>query len=171
MLTPLAGVEFSGHALRWLRIERVVLLVAAALGVMMIVFTLSRVVHSILFQPDVIPPITLLTSSVATWVANIVLFALIYWLMDRGGPVAREMGESAQNDFLFTQTSNPQCAPPDWSPHFVDYLELAFNTSTAFSPTDTLPLTPRGKLTMIVQSTISLVTIVVVGARAINILK
>ena len=54
---------------------------------------------------------------------------------------------------------------------FVDYLELAFNTSTAFSPTDTLPLTPRGKLTMIVQSTISLVTIVVVGARAINILK
>jgi hypothetical protein len=171
MLVPLAAVELSGHGLRWLRVERVVLLTAAIFGIGLNTATIARLVHSMLFQPDAIAPITLLTSSVAAWVGNVVLFALLYWLTDRGGPDARESGRSGESDYLFTQVANPQSASADWSPGFVDYFSLAFNTSTAFSPTDTLPLTPRGKILMIVQSSISLVTLVVVAARAINVLK
>jgi len=171
MLVPLAGVEFSGHASRWLRIERIALLAAALFGIVTNVITVTRLVYTMLFEPNAIAPITLLTSSVAAWVANVVLFALVYWLTDRGGPDAREHGQGGESDYLFTQVANPRSATPDWSPTFVDYFSLAFNTSTAFSPTDTLPLTPRGKILMMLQSSISLVTIVVVAARAINILK
>jgi len=171
MLVPLAGVEFSRHGFRWLRIERFALLAAAIFGIVINIVTVARLVHSMLFQPNAIEPLTLLTSSVAAWVGNIALFALLYWLTDRGGPDARENGRDGASDYLFTQVANPQSAPADWWPTFVDYFSLAFNTSTAFSPTDTLPLTPRGKILMIVQSSISLVTIVVVAARAINILK
>jgi hypothetical protein len=126
---------------------------------------LSRLVHAMLNSPSNIAPLTLLTSSVADWVANVILFALLYWLLDRGGPECRSAGAGEPGDFTFAQGSVPR------EPVFVDYLALAFNTSTAFSPTDTLPVTPRGKLLMMTQSAISLVTVVVVGARAINILK
>jgi hypothetical protein len=165
MLAPLFVVGLARDKRRWMRIERVVLLVFAVLGLVVNVVALSRLVHAMLTSPSNIPPLTLLTSSVADWVANIILFALLYWLLDRGGPEGRSSGSNEPEDFTFTQGSVPR------EPVFVDYLALAFNTSTAFSPTDTLPVTPRGKLLMMAQSAISLVTVVVVGARAINILK
>jgi hypothetical protein len=165
MLAALLAVGLAPDKRRWMRIERAVLLVFAVLGLVVNIVALSRLVNAMLNSPSNIAPLTLLTSSVADWVANVIVFALLYWLLDRGGPEGRSTGAYAPEDFTFTQGSVPR------QPVFVDYLALAFNTSTAFSPTDTLPVTPRGKLLMMTQSAISLVTVVVVGARAINILK
>jgi hypothetical protein len=165
MLAPLLAVALARDKRRWMRIERGVLVVLVLLAIVVNIIALTRLVHAMLNSPSDIPPLTLLTSSVADWVANVILFALLYWLLDRGGPEGRAISAGEPEDFTFAQGSTPR------EPVFVDYLALAFNTSTAFSPTDTLPVTPRGKLLMMMQSAISLVTVVVVGARAINILK
>ena len=114
--------------------------------------------------------IQLLASSVAAWALNVLLFSLAYWRLDRGGPEARANHANTRPDWLFPQQSVPEYVPPDWYPTFVDYLFLAFDTATAFSPTDALPLTSRAKVLMMLQSTISLVTVIAVAARAINIL-
>ncbi len=105
------------------------------------------------------------------WLTNIVIFALWYWDLDRGGPGARARAERNKPDFLFPEMTAPQIADADWEPHFVDYLYLAFTNATAFSPTDTLPFSRWSKLAMMLQSTISLSTGALVIARAVNILK
>ena len=112
----------------------------------------------------------LLVSSVQIWLTNILIFALWYWELDRGGPDERTMPHHRRPDFLFPQMTTPHCAASDWSPSFVDYLYLAFTNATAFSPTDTLPLTGWAKLLMMVQSLASLLTVALVAARAVNIL-
>jgi hypothetical protein len=94
----------------------------------------------------------------------------MYWRLDRGGPEARANQVNAKPDWLFPQQTVPEYVPPDWHATFIDYLFLAFDTGTAFSPTDTLPMTSRAKVLMMLQSMISLVTIIAVAARAINIL-
>ncbi len=104
------------------------------------------------------------------WFTNILVFALWYWQMDRGGPRSRHWREPRPPDFLFPQMISPAVAAPTWMPTFVDYLYLAFTNATAFSPTDALPLTPAAKLLMAAQSLISLLTVALVGARAVNIL-
>jgi len=104
------------------------------------------------------------------WLTNILVFGLWYWELDRGGPRARHWREARPPDFLFPQMSSPDLAPPGWMPTFVDYLYVAFTSATAFSPTDTLPLSPNAKLLMGIQSLISLLTIALVAARAVNIL-
>ena len=95
---------------------------------------------------------------------------MTYWRLDRGGPEPRANGRSTKPDWLFPQEGLPEYVPADWHPTFIDYLFLEFDTATAFSPTDDLPLTSRAKLLMMLESTISLVTIIAVVARAINIL-
>jgi hypothetical protein len=94
----------------------------------------------------------------------------VYWQIDRGGPGVRANKEGRKPDWLFPQEGAPEDASPDWRPTFIDYLFLGYCTATAFSPTDALPLTARAKMLMMLQSLISLVTIVVVASRAINIL-
>jgi hypothetical protein len=106
----------------------------------------------------------LLRDAALLWGSNILVFALWYWEVDGGGPAHRHHG---QHDFLFPQMTIQHKAN-EWTPEFVDYLFLAFNTSTAFSPTDTLVLARRAKVLMMLQSLISLVTIAVLAARAIN---
>ena len=96
--------------------------------------------------------------------------SLAYWLIDRGGPEGRESGWKGWSDFSFTRGDPSEGMPVGWQPIFADYFALAFNTSLAFSPTDVLPLRPRAKVLMVVQSFISLITVIAVGARAINIL-
>ena len=93
----------------------------------------------------------------------------MYWLLDSGGPLARYRHEHPYPDFAFTQQQNPELAPPGWRPHYVDYLILGLTTSTAFSPTDVLPMARWAKLAMAVQSIISLLTIGLVIARAVNV--
>jgi uncharacterized membrane protein len=121
-------------------------------------------------------PIDLLRSAAALWITNIIVFASWYWRLDAGGPHAREQhGVHTDGAFLFPQmTLNPQTkvlmGEDTWSPGFIDYLFLAFNSSTAFSPTDTPVLTRWAKALMMVQSLISLTTLALLAARAVNIL-
>jgi uncharacterized membrane protein len=114
--------------------------------------------------------LTLLTTSVGLWATNVLVFALAYWQLDRGGPAGREDGFDGRTDFSFPRGEPEDRVPADWQPTFADYLSLSFNTSAAFSPTDVLPLTRRAKMMMMTQSVISLVIVIAVGARAINIL-
>ena len=102
---------------------------------------------------------------------NVVVFALWYWELDRGGPVARAQATSQYPDFVFPQMLTPELAPTHWESAFVDYLYLSFTNATAFSPTDVLPLSRWAKLTMMVQSAVSLATVALVIARAVNILQ
>jgi uncharacterized membrane protein len=113
----------------------------------------------------------LLSTGAAIWLTNIIAFALWYWQFDRGGPAARAHARRRIPDFLFVQMQSPRLAHPDWEPGFVDYLYLSFTNATAFSPTDVMPLSRWAKLTMLAQSLVSLVTVVLVIARAVNVLK
>jgi hypothetical protein len=113
-------------------------------------------------------PRDLLRSAVALWISNILIFASWYWRLDAGGPNQRELrGEHTEGAFLFPQMT---LGDRDWMPGFMDYLFLAFNTSTAFSPTDVPVLSRWAKGMMMVQSTISLTTLALLAARAVNIL-
>jgi hypothetical protein len=113
----------------------------------------------------------LILSGVVLWMTNVLIFGLWFWELDRGGPVARALNPERLPDFLFAQMTDPRWVPEGWTPGFVDYLYLSLTNATAFSPTDTLPLTQRVKLLMSVQSLASLVTIGLVVARAVNILS
>lgn len=118
-----------------------------------------------------ITPLDLLRASAALWISNIIVFASWYWHLDAGGPHARDLRRvHAEGAFLFPQMTMRSNADRNWSPGFVDYLFLAFNTSTAFSPTDCPVLTRWAKVLMMLQSLISLATIVLLAARAVNIL-
>jgi hypothetical protein len=114
----------------------------------------------------------LLFAGLVLWLTNILIFGIWYWELDRGGPARRTAPDDSgpPADFLFPQMTQPQLAPPDWHPGFVDYLYTSYTNATAFSPTDTLPLTPLAKLLMALQSSIALITILLVVARAVNVL-
>src|SRR6266498_2589997 len=115
------------------------------------------------------PSVLLLTGG-AIWLTNVIVFALWYWEIDRGGPAARAHARKKHPDFLFAQMVSPELAEHEWEPYFVDYLYLSFTNATAFSPTDTLPLSRWAKLAMMFQSALSLATLALVVARAVNIL-
>ena len=110
----------------------------------------------------------LLRVGAAIWLINVLTFTVWYWELDRGGALERAAGTDPYPDFLFPQMTAPDMAPRDWRPQFADYLYLAFTNATAFSPTDTLPLSRWAKLTMLLQSAISLVTAALVIAKAVN---
>lgn len=118
--------------------------------------------------------IELLLSATCLWITNIVVFALWYWRLDGGGPNRRDRRAAhTSGAFLFPQMTLPPGlrgpgASSRWTPHFIDYLFLAFNTSTAFSPTDTPVLTRWGKILMMLQAIISLVVLALLAARAVN---
>jgi hypothetical protein len=109
----------------------------------------------------------LLATGGVVWLGNNLAFALLFWLMDGGGPFARAR-RSIPVDFAFTQQMSPELAPPGWRPVFLDYLHLGFTNATAFSPTDVMPLTHRAKYTMLVQSTLALMLFGLIVARAVN---
>jgi hypothetical protein len=109
----------------------------------------------------------LLASGGIVWLGNNLAFALVYWLMDGGGPSARSR-LTVPVDLAFTQQMSPELAPPGWRPVFLDYLHLGFTNATAFSPTDVMPLTHRAKYAMLVQSTVALALFGLVVARAVN---
>lgn len=116
------------------------------------------------------PPRTLLLSASLLWVTNILVFALWYWKLDAGGPLGRE-DPSFKSSFLFPQMTHPLTEEDRaWTPNFLDYLFLAFNTSTAFSPTDTAVLSGWAKAMTMLQSILSLAIIALLAARAINVL-
>ena len=117
------------------------------------------------------PPQELLRAAAALWVVNILVFASWYWRLDAGGPNQRYLRDAHdEGAFLFPQMITPWESDKNWRPGFVDYLFLAFNTSTAFSPTDVPVLSRWAKLMMMVQALISLATVALLAARAVNIL-
>jgi len=121
-------------------------------------------------------PQQMLISAAALWITNVIVFASWYWRLDAGGPRARELrGVHTDGAFLFPQMTldrqtRREMGEDTWSPGFVDYLFLAFNTSTAFSPTDSPVLTRWAKVLMMIQALISFTTVALLAARAVNIL-
>jgi uncharacterized membrane protein len=113
----------------------------------------------------------LLATGGAIWLTNVIAFSLWYWLLDRGGPTARATGVTSPPAFVFGEMQSTDLVAATWSPQFVDYFYLAFTNATAFSPTDTLPITRWSKMLMLAQSAISLVVAVMIIARAVNILN
>lgn len=113
----------------------------------------------------------LVMSGAVLWATNVLLFAVWYWELDRGGPVARFLDPDGLADLQYPQMENPQLAPEGWRPGFGDYLYTSLTNAMAFSPTDTMPLTQTAKLMMSVQSMAALLTIGLVVARAVNILS
>jgi hypothetical protein len=111
----------------------------------------------------------LLRAAIHMWCMNVIVFGLWFWQLDGGGPMARASGETAP-DFLFPQTAMPEL-DPGWRPRFLDYLYVSFTNATAFSPTDTLPLSRWAKVLMMVQSAAALLLALMVAARAVNILQ
>ncbi len=113
----------------------------------------------------------LILEAIKIWLINVLVFALWYWLFDRGGPGDRIWPWSRRPDFVFPQMQmSTELASEHWTPNFIDYLYLSFTNSTAFSPTDTLPMTSWAKVLMLVQALISLLTVAIVASRAVNIL-
>jgi uncharacterized membrane protein len=110
----------------------------------------------------------LLRAGVHMWVMNVIVFALWFWQLDRGGPLERRGASARESDFLFPQQTLPENG---WQPKFLDYLYLSYTNATAFSPTDAMPLSRWAKMLMLVQSAASLVLAIMVVARAVNILK
>lgn len=113
----------------------------------------------------------LLLSAGSIWLTNVVVFALWYWELDRGGPGKRAEARKPFPDFLFPQMSDPGYSPSSWHPNFFDYLYTSFTNATAFSPTDVMPLTRWAKMLMLLQSLTALLTVGLVIARAVNILR
>jgi hypothetical protein len=113
----------------------------------------------------------LLLKGAAIWGTNVITFGLSFWILDRGGPARRLEPDPPLPDFQFPQNENPQLAPPHWQPRLLDYVYLSFTNSIAFSPTDAMPLSRWAKLLMLLESAISASTVLLVAARAINILS
>jgi uncharacterized membrane protein len=149
--------------------ERTIVLVLLAMVTITNVGSLELLVHYLLHGGKA-GGRPLILSSIVIWLTNVALFALWFWQLDRGGPDRRARGEDGDPDFLFVQMTEPSLAK-DWSPSFLDYLYISFTNSTAFSPTDTMPISVRAKMMMMVGALISLVTVLLVAARAVNVLS
>ena len=170
VLCPMVAVGLTHARPRWLLLERVITLLFVVLTGVAMIKILAFLVHAMMLRPIELSGLQLLSSSIAVWVSVVLVFSLLYWQIDRGGPGARADRPTARPDWLFPQVGFPQEAPPDWRPTFVDYLFLSYSTATSFSTAEVVPMTTRAKLLMMLQSSISLVTIVLVASRAINIL-
>jgi uncharacterized membrane protein len=131
--------------------------------------SLVELIHALLYDPKT-GGRTLVYASVPIWLTNVIAFGLWYWELDRGGPARRLLASHSRPDFLFPQMGARGC-DPTWTPDFSDYLYTSFTNGTAFSPTDTMPLTGWAKLLMALQSMASLVTVALVVSRAVNILN
>jgi len=169
----LVGLAFANPV----RIERRGPLVRAASIVLILMITVANAASAVLLVRAILDGKAgnvagpLFATGASVWVTNVIAFGLWYWEFDRGGPVLRAQGGERHPDLMFPQMAAPELAPPDWEPQFVDYLYLSFTNATAFSPTDVMPLARWAKLTMLVQSAVSLAVGALVIARAVNILK
>jgi uncharacterized membrane protein len=113
----------------------------------------------------------LLLKGATIWSTNVITFGLLFWEVDRGGPIRRRAPDPPPRDFQFPQDENPTLAEPNWHPRLADYVYISFTNAIAFSPTDAMPLTRRVKMMMLAESVISATTVLLVAARAVNILR
>ncbi|HEY1415529.1 MAG TPA: hypothetical protein VGF42_06555 [Caulobacteraceae bacterium] len=171
-LTPIVAVGLTPTRPWWMRIERTTTLSLFVVATLATLANLAHLIHIMIHKSRELGGLQLLGSSVAIWLTNVLAFSLLYWQIDRGGPEARMNTPGARPDWLFPQTgASADDVPAGWRPTFVDYLYLAYSTATAFSTTEVAPLTSRAKMLMMLESSISLLVILVVASRAINILS
>ncbi len=157
------------HRTGRLDIARILVLAANVLITLAMIASLVFLIRGIPTHAEA--PKDLLRSASILWITNVLVFALWNWTLDAGGPAGRDKTSDGLNSsFLFPQMLNQREGDPSWTPNFVDYLFLAFNTSTAFSPTDTAVLARWAKIATMLQSLISLMIVVLLAARAVNIL-
>ncbi len=162
------GLGWHAHQVhltrRWLSLTMIAIVSAANSA------SIVLLVHLLINGAHANAP-TLLRAAVHMWVVNVLLFALWYWQLDGGGPLNRMVCMPHERDFLYPQQTEPALMAGGWKPKFLDYLYVSFTNASAFSPTDTMPLSRWAKMLMLVQSSISLSLAVMVVARAVNILK
>jgi hypothetical protein len=174
LIAALLVATVAAHRVRRHHVDRILGFAATSLITVQMVISVVLLVRAL--PPHREAPTDLLISSTSLWLTNVVVFALWYWRLDAGGPHGRESRLAhTRGAFLFPQmTMTPEsraaAGAERWSPTFVDYLFLAFNTSTAFSPTDTPALTRWAKVLMMLQSMISLTVLALLAARAVNML-
>lgn len=161
----IVGPSTAGRHRGWLRALSVTLVVVLVLAAL---WATTLLIYDLIKGIGVTnSPSELLASGGVVWLGNNLAFALLYWLIDAGGPIARSHDPDVLVDFAFTQQLSPEVAP-GWRPVFLDYLHLGFTNATAFSPTDVMPLSLRAKYTMLVQSTVALALFGLIVARAVN---
>jgi uncharacterized membrane protein len=165
LLVLIASARLRGHP----RLTRLLALSLITVVTVAVVASVLLLVSLLLLRQEVVPPPTLLRDAALVWIINVVTFAVWYWEIDGGGPAQRRKDAHESSDFLFPQMAQEEGkAASSWSPQFVDYLFLAFNHSTAFSPTDTAVLSRRAKVLTMTQASLSLLVVAVLVARAIN---
>jgi hypothetical protein len=165
LILLLLGPAATARERRWLRpvaVAFVVVLVLAAL------WATAVLIRDLIDGSGVTQsPSELLASGAVVWLGNNIAFAMLYWLMDGGGPVMRARRPEPV-DLAFTQHMSPELAAPGWRPVFLDYLHLGFTNATAFSPTDVMPLSLRAKYAMLVQASVALALFGLIVARSVN---
>lgn len=164
LLAGRTTIKPESRNVRWLSLTLIGVINAANAA------SLVLLVHALIGSDPRMQGRPLIFAAISIWITAVLVFALWYWELDRGGPHARTTADHREPDFLFPQMTTPRSAPHMWSPSFLDYLYVSFTNQTAFSPTDTMPLTVRAKAIMLAQGVVSIVTIVLVAARAVNIL-
>ena len=170
LIVPLIALSLSAAKDRWLRVEKVAVNAFLALLTIGLVIDLIHLLAAMVRPPQGISGLQLLNSSIALWATNVLLFSIVYWRIDRGGPEGRISGAKVREDWHFPQ-EDVSSDGPEWRPAYVDYLFLAYSTATAFSTTEAVPMTPRAKLLMMGESAVSLVTVVAIASRAIGLLS
>jgi uncharacterized membrane protein len=169
LLVPLAWSR-PRHRLEQMGQRRTVALALAGVITAANVLSLAALIASLLSAQEKGGG-ELLLKGVTIWSTNVITFGLLFWEFDRGGPIRRREPDPPPRGFQFPQDENPTLAEPDWYPRLADYVYVAFTNAIAFSPTDAMPLTRRVKMMMLVESAISAMTVLLVAARAVNILK
>jgi uncharacterized membrane protein len=157
-------IDRRSSVLRALRIGLVTLLIAQAAW-----STTRLVIDLVKGGPETNNATVLFTTGALIWIGNNIAFALLYWELDGGGPAARAHGMPKYPDLAFPGQLNPHIVPPGWRPVFVDYLYLGLTNALAFSPTDVMPLAHWSKLTMALQSIVSVALLSLIIARAVNV--
>jgi uncharacterized membrane protein len=174
-VTPLAGFTLLGllalsalsNSPRAARLQSPVVMGVVCVVTVLNLLSLTQLIKLIVFHAANVDALRLLGSSITIWVANVIDFALLYWLVDGGGPDERRSARGDAIDFIFPTPPGD----PERRPRFMDYVYLAFSTATAFSATDTTPVTTRARVLLMIEATASLLTIAITAARAINILQ
>ena len=166
LIVPMIGMSLSRSDV-FFRTERVLIYAFVVILIVLMILSLERLIFAIFSPSSATGGNALLASAIEIWIVNVLTFALLYWQIDRGGPELRSSEHPRPPDLIFPESSIDEGRIYK----FIDYLFFAFTTSTAFSPTEMFPRSTRLKLLTMIQSTISIITVIVVASRAINVLK
>jgi hypothetical protein len=171
IIAVMLAVTVAPRSVLWHRIERTIVIALFLVVSGMNLLAVGRLVGDMITHRHGYNGITLLESGAVIWTVNVLLFALLYWQLDRAGPEGRAAGSSGVEDFHFAESYVGE-EPSGWEPGFVDYLFVAFATSTAFGPPDhARPVSRRAKLMLMLQACISLITLVLIASRAVSTLS